>query len=155
MVSNSIPIVSYGIPTVAGVGLGARARCDDRREPLQQGRPRCDILGKWCRPRCELWAINRVHLDRAFVRVCYGVCIYSVCVDGEYFNYACRHLPTPNFFAQYSTAKPYCTVQKMPNHPKSAHRGHTIAYFAPPNPWVRHCAGSSCVHFGTPACITH
>jgi len=74
LIENDNPIVSdgsvrkpYGMPIIPRVGLGARARCEYGEKPRYKGRPRCDILGNGCRPRCELWAINRVHLDLAFV----------------------------------------------------------------------------------------
>ena len=126
-------MISYGIPTVARVGHG-RARCDTLAEPYTKGRPRCEQTRFHHRPRCEHLGINRVHLDLAFVRLWVLECNCGVCVGIEYFNYACRHLPSPNFFAADSTAKPLLTVQKMPNHSNLWHRGHHIAHSCPPYP---------------------
>ena len=82
------------------VGLAASKTESGRSEP---------------RPRCDNQVIQWVVLDLAGARVRWLGCNCGVCVGIEYFNYACRHLPTPNFFAPYFCAKPYLTVQKMPN----------------------------------------
>jgi len=110
---NRIPTVCNGVCTVPRVGLGARARCDVGVDLAFWGRPRCDTRGAVGRPRCDGLGINRVVLELAVLMVCYGVCIYSVCVGVEYFNYACRLLPFPNFFLQSFCGKPCLTVQKM------------------------------------------
>ena len=113
-------MISYGSASLQGWGWIGRARCGESEKPRYKGRPRCDTWGNGCRPRCELWAINRVHLDLAeSLYVAHG-CNCGVCVGIEYFNYACRHLPSPNFFAQYSSGIPLLTVQKMLRPPKSA-----------------------------------
>jgi len=121
--SNSVRwwrMISYGSASLQGWGMVDRARCEYGREPLAEGRPRCEELGNGCRPRCDDLRIMWVVLDLAIPMVCYGVCIYSVCVGVEYFNYACRHLPFPNFFLQYFCGKPCLTVQKMLRPLKSA-----------------------------------
>ena len=161
----------YGIPMVAlqsqgwdwiqlcvhGLkgGAGCRARCDSRVAPLREGRPRCEQTGFEHRPRCDSCGINRVVLERACARVCKGVCILGVCVGVEYFNYACRHLPTPNFFAPYFCAKPCLTVQKMPDHPKS---GSTVGTPCPILPlWYSDSTlcDASPVYFGRAPPVTH
>ena len=113
MIENSITIVPYGMSIISRVGLGARARCDVGVDLAFWGRPRCDILGVWGRPRCDDCGINRVVLDWALLGVCELWCILGVCLGVEYFNYACRRLPFPNFFAPYFCGKPCLTVQKM------------------------------------------
>jgi hypothetical protein len=120
------------------VGLGARARCDTLGEPRYKGRPRCEQMRFHSRPRCEHLGINRIHLDLAeSLYVAHG-CNCGVCVGIEYFNNACRHLPSPNFFAHDSYGIPLLTVQKVPDHPKSAPPWASYGLFSPTIPLQSH-----------------